>query len=154
MLRGKRRLEEKIGVASYNAPNHVGDLHEMVVHDVGKVVGRVAIRLDENEVAFSFVLLVVPVDQVRERWTTLTQESDDVAFTICCAACGLVRRDTAARPRVVDEAPSVESLLLVSLEVFGCTETTVRLTVVDELFGMLLVVMQSFRLLPKSAHVR
>lgn len=30
------------------APNDVGDLHEMVIHDIGQMVGRVSVGLEQN----------------------------------------------------------------------------------------------------------
>lgn len=102
------------------ASDDVGDVHEVVVDDVGEVVGRVAVSLDEDEVVLVLALLVVAVDAVDEGGAAaLSVEADDVGFAGGGAAFGLGDGDGAAGSWVVGGAAALEGLLLVALEVVG-----------------------------------
>lgn len=130
----------------------MSDLHEVVIHHIRKVVGRVAVSLDDDEVALVLILLVVAVDNIRERRTAFAEESDDVALAAAGTASGLVRRDAAACAGIVDEVAAVEGLLLVPLEVLRGAKATVSLAALDELVGMFSVVVQSLGLLRGQSH--
>lgn len=123
----------------------MGDLHEMIVNHVGEVVGRVPIALDEDEVILILVLLVVAVDLVDEEWAAFAPEAHDVFLAVGSAAFGLRGGDTTTRPRVVCRAAAiVENLLLVALEVVRCAEAAVCLAILQELGGVLFIVVQTF----------
>jgi hypothetical protein len=135
---------------THDASDNVGDLHEVVINDIGKMVCRKPICLHENEVALVLVLLVVPIHGIRERRATLTAESDDMALATRSTARRLVGRDAAAGSGIVDQVAAVEGLLLVLLEVFGRAEASVSVAAFQKLLGMLGVVMQALGLLSVS----
>lgn len=87
---------------THDASNNMGDLHEVVIDNIGKVVRRESVRLDEDEIALILVLLVMPVDGISERRTPLAAEPDHVALATGSTTCRLVGRDAAASTGVVD----------------------------------------------------
>lgn len=130
-----------MGVA-HDSADDVGDLHEVVIDDVGEVVRRVAVGLDDDEVALVLVLLVLAVDDVGEGRPALAAEPDDVALAGPGAARRLVGRDAAACAGVADEVAAVQGLLLVPLEVLGLAEAAVCLATLDQLVGVVGVVVK------------
>lgn len=124
----------------------MSDLHQVVVDDIGKVVCRKPVRLDENEIALVLVLLVKPVNGVRERRAALAAEPDDMAFATRSSTCGLVRRYAATGAGVVDQVAAVEGLLLVPLKVLRGAETPISMAALEKLLRVMGVVVQTLGL--------
>ena len=52
--------------------DNMGDLHEMIIHDIRKVVGRKAISFHEHKVLFRLLLLKGAIDSILELWRAET----------------------------------------------------------------------------------
>lgn len=95
----------------------MSDVHEVIVHDVGKVIGRKPVALHDDEVILALGLLVCAVHQVGRRDGRLGGlEPDRVRLPVGRAPVRLGRRDAPARPRVVGGVAAGGGLLDVELQ--------------------------------------
>jgi hypothetical protein len=60
----------------------MSDLHEMVIHNIRKVVGRKAICFHKNKVLFRLLLLKGAIDSILELWCAEATrvQSDNVSL--------------------------------------------------------------------------
>ena len=131
-------------------PHHVGNLHEVVVHDVGQVVGGEAVAFQQHGVGVDVLVLPLDVSQqgVLEPCDPLHGhlQTDDVGLAGIEVRLNLLLREVAAVPVVsgghlvhgLDGANSVQPL--------GIAEAVVGLSPFHQLLGVLLVQVEALRL--------
>lgn len=102
----------------------------MIVDDVGKVIGWETIGFDEYKVALVLVLLIMPVHQVCKRRAPFTAKPHDMALPVGGTAGGLIRGNASTSTGVVNEVTPFEGLLLMTLEVLSCAETSICMATV------------------------
>jgi hypothetical protein len=129
------------GPITYHAADDMGDFHEVVVDHVCEVVGREAIRLEEDEVVLVFQLGVLPVDEILEgdarlRWP----EANDVRLAGVGSLLRVSLLDPATCARVACISARVERLLLVLIEALGTTEAAICRAFLKHAVGYLTVV--------------
>lgn len=131
---------------AYGASDYVGDPHQVVVHDIRKVIRREAITLDEDKVLLLLLLLIPPVDPVHERRGLPSLETHHVRLAPGGPVGGLLGGDGPAGARVARRLVARRSVLLVLLEVGGSAEAAVGVARLNKLFGMGAVYVQSLGL--------
>jgi len=121
--------------ASYLATDNVRYAHEMVVHNISKVISRVSIALDDDQVATLLVLLlVVPKHPVDDRHRLLAKlEANAVFLPRCCAPGRFLEIQVPAVAWVSRPMALRQALLPLFLEVLRLAEAAVGMTGVDEL---------------------
>ena len=131
-------------------PHHVGNLHEVVVHDVGQVVGGEAVAFQQDGVGVDVLVLPldVPQEGILEPGDSLhgNLEPDDVGLAGVKVGLNLLRGKVAAVAVVsgghlvhgLDGADSVKTL--------GIAEAVVGLALFHQLLGVLLVQVEALGL--------
>jgi hypothetical protein len=125
-----RRREPLLGA------NHVGDLHQVVVDHVGQVIGRKAVRLEQNLIVDLRVvelhLAAQPIDEHR-----LARAGHGHAHHERLAGrrppLPLLARAPAAEPVVADEQPLAPLLVTNGLQPLGRAEAAIRAAAGHEL---------------------
>lgn len=132
----------------YLAPDDVRHLHEVVVDDVGKVVGREAVRLDEDKVLFGILLLVGAVNGIAEldAGGSIALEAHDMGLAGGGKPDRLGRIHGPARARVEGGHAGVVELALLGLELLGAAEAAIGVARVYQLLRMVPVDCQALRL--------
>lgn len=112
--------------------DNMGDLHEMVIHHVCKMIRRIPISLHENKILLGLLLLEGPVDGVFEpRCPETTRvEANNVILAGCGPGVRLGAGDGAACPRVGGGLAGVVEGALLRFQDFRITEATVGGTIV------------------------
>jgi hypothetical protein len=107
----------------------------MVIHNIGKVIRRVPVALDDDKVAALFVLLlVVPKHPVDDRHRLLAHlEADAVLLPGGCASGRFTEAQVPTVAWVSGPKASRKALLPLLFELFGLTEAAVGVSGVDEL---------------------
>lgn len=92
--------------ATHGAPNDVGDLHAMVVDHIGKVIGWMAVRFQQNGVIVHpldqiqfvgrAVLSGLAIDQIIEHRVSLHLQTNHMRLSVCCAFFGFLGGDVCA----------------------------------------------------------
>lgn len=124
------------------------NLHKTVINDVGEMVRRIPVRLEDDKVLLSLLLLERPVDGVLEAQDPkgIAPEAHDVGLTRRGALFCLGGGDGAACPWVGGWQAGVVALEALLLEVFGGAETAVCVASVYEFLDVGSVDVQPFRL--------
>lgn len=76
----------------------MGDLHEMIVHNIRKMVGRKAISFHKHKVLFGLLLLKGAIDSILELWRTEAArvQSNNVSLALSGSLIRLGARDGSA----------------------------------------------------------
>ncbi|GBD19556.1 hypothetical protein HRbin27_02063 [bacterium HR27] len=130
-------------------PQDVRDLHGVIVDDVRQMVGREAVRLEQDEVLQQPVLVGdLAAQEVDDRRLPLERhlEADDRWLAACQARFHLLRRQGAAVPVVAGWFAARPLLLAHPLEPLRRAEAVVGVAVLDQPAGMLLVERQALAL--------
>ena len=123
------------------ASHDVGDAHEVIVHDVCKVIGRQPVTLYKHLIVERFVLDAYLAEYlVTENGDAVLRDplTDDIGLSLRHRFCGLLRRKTAAGVDLL-----FKSLALV-LALFA--EAAVGVTLFDEQLGVFSVQPTAFGL--------
>lgn len=94
-------------IETYSAPNHMSNLHVVVVHYVRQVVGRMTVRLQEDRIIVdaidklqllfaSSILARLAVDQILEHRVLVGLEPDHVWLSLGCPLGGFFCGDVKA----------------------------------------------------------
>lgn len=132
----------------YCTANHMCDLHEVVVHNVGEVVGRKAVALHDNKMVFGEFF---PVETVHDIMDSGRAKATAKSNSVCLASRGsfrrLVGRDRQAHPRICAEyAIRLQGLVVVGGHVVVGAEATERFTLLQKTVHVLLVDVKALRL--------
>lgn len=119
----------------------------MVIHDVGKVIRREPIRLEQDEVLLG-ILLEGPVDGVLELGAPEPPrvQAHDVALALGCTAVRLGALDMPAGARVVGWLAGLVELELLRVELLKVAEAAVGVVAVEEYLDVLFVDIETLRL--------
>ena len=107
---------------TYRASNDVCDVHQMIVNDIGKMVGWKTVRLDENKVILVLPLLetaVRQIDKARSRDGVVSLEAYDMLLAAGSAFVGFISTDCPACPRIASGSAGVEGLKSGIVQTFG-----------------------------------
>jgi len=125
----------------------MGDLHVVIVDDIGKVVSGEAVTLHDDKVLLGILIPEAAVDDVLDEESLLAAlEANGVRVTPVCAVIGLLKRDVATCAGVGRERGGLVGLAFVVFQFFSGAEASVRLALPHELVGVLLVKRKSFGL--------
>jgi hypothetical protein len=118
----------------------MGDLHMTIVNDVGKVICRETVALDDNEVVLGEFVLEPAVDDVLDQWRCLgALEADGELLSVMGTLIRLLRRDMPTCARIEDWLPGLVGSSFELLQLLGRAEAPIRLTFAEEHIGVLLV---------------
>jgi hypothetical protein len=87
------------------------DSHFMIINNVGKVIGREPIPLNDDEIIFLLRSAVTSVDKILHLGFASALESNAMWFAICGTAIGFGYRDMAASAIVVAMAAALREIL-------------------------------------------
>jgi hypothetical protein len=139
--------------STHGSSDDMGDLHVLVVDDVGKVIGGEAVGLDNNVIIFRYGLLEGVVDQVLDLgWRLRAAEAHNKGLPFAGAVFRLVRRDTATCAWVVGGLALFMAQLALVGQILLRAEASVRLALINQFLGMFVVETQSLRLRHGCQH--
>jgi hypothetical protein len=125
----------------------MGDLHVVVVNNVGEVVGRETIPLHDDKVILGVLLAEAVVDHVSDHEGPLSAlEAYCEPFPLVGAFIRLLGGDVETCTRIEGWLSGNVGVSLVFLQGLGGAKAPVCLTLPDELVGVFLVEGQSFGL--------
>jgi hypothetical protein len=91
------------GLYTHGSPDHMGDLHAMIVHHICQMVGRVSVgfekdrvivdSLNEIQLVVRAVLSGLAIDQVIEHGIALDLQAHDMRFALCDSILGFFGGD-------------------------------------------------------------
>lgn len=130
------------------AADDVRHLHQVVVHDIGEMVRREPIRLENDKVLLDVLLLEVAVDGVAEFRVPkgVSLEADDVRLAGGRALGGFRRVDGAAGAGVDGGLAGFVEFALLGLELLRAAEAAVCVALVYEFLNVVFVYWESLRL--------
>lgn len=121
----------------------MGDLHEMIIHHVRQMIGRVSVGLDQNGIVIDTldqiqlvrraVLARLAVHQIVEHRVSFHLQSNDMRFTLGRPLFRLLRRDLPAFPIVTGRQSSLAAMSGESVQSIGGAEAAVGVAVLDQL---------------------
>lgn len=125
----------------------MSNLHEMVINDIGKVIGREAVALDDDEVVLALILSVSSIHKIGRRDGGFGGfESNGMWLAMRCSSVGFRLANVRTSPRVVSCAaagggfPDVELQILFGTEAAECPVTVQKglcmLLIQRETFGL------------------
>jgi hypothetical protein len=131
------------------APDHVGDLHQRVVHDDGEVVGGTAVGAHEDRIADDVgAERHLAADQILKRHVEVLRhaEADDGALARLHPAPCLVGGQAAAGPVILGRPSGREVAAAIRLQLLRRAEAVVGMTRGEQLVGVGRIEMQALRL--------
>lgn len=123
-------------------------LHQMVINHIRQVVGRKAIRLQDDKVFLWILLLKLAVNGISELGTSkgIALQANHMSLSLCTAAVGLGRIDGTACAWINSRPAGVMKAALLRLELLRGAEAAVGVASVNQSLNMMLVGGQSLRL--------
>ena len=106
-----------MGGIAYGTSDDVGDVHQVVIYNIGKVIRRESIALDEDKVLLVLLLLVPPVDPVHKRGRDSSPEAYYVRLSPRSPVGRLLGGDVTAGAWVPRRLVMRRGVLLMLLEV-------------------------------------
>lgn len=121
----------------------MGDLHGMVINDIGKVIRGETISLPDDEVLFRLCLPVSFIHKILNHSRSLgALKPHSVPVASCCTLFGLFRGDAEARAGISRWQSMFVRLLLMSLQVTGRAEASISLLFLDQAVRMSIIELQ------------
>lgn len=126
----------------------MGDLHVPVIDDIGKVVGGKSIPLDYDKLFGGVAFPGGAVDEIcKAHGFVGAEEPDGMGLAFAGALIRLFWGNTAACPWVARPITFLKGYSCVFLQDLGGAEAPVCFALVQQDFGMLVIEVQSFRLM-------
>lgn len=123
-------------------------IHQVVINHIGKMICRIAVRLQEDKILFRFLFLKEAVDGIAELWPSkgVTSKPYDMGNPLAGTYFRFGRINRTARTRVGSRLACLVQLSFLTLELFHCAKTTICMTTVKESLDVLFVDIKSQRL--------
>lgn len=124
------------------------NLHQMVVDNVGEVVGREPIRLHQDEIFLHVLLLEWPVDGITKLGPTklVAFEANDVRFSSLCSAIRLGGIYRAACSGINGGLARLVQLTLLRFQLLRSAEAAVGVIMVQQFVYVFMINRQPLRL--------
>ncbi len=132
---------------TYGSPDDVGNLHEVIVDNVGKVVGGKPITFHEDKVLLGVLLLEAVVDNIFDddgRFRAPKPYSE--LFPVVGTGIRFCKGNVATCAWVVGRLARLRRESLLSFQCLWTTETPVGLSFAEKPVGVVMVERQSLRL--------
>jgi hypothetical protein len=126
----------------------MGNLHQVVINNVSQMVCRETIRLHQDKVFLRILLLEPPVNGIMELRPTklVALEANHMRLSSFGPAIRLVGVYGAACPWVNSRLARLVEFTLLGFKLFGSTEATVGMVMVQEGLDVFMIDGQSLRL--------
>ncbi len=136
----------------YCTADNVGNGHEMIVHDICKVIGWEAITFHDDEVILRELLPIHAIHNVvNSDGTGTASKPNSVCLAICSPFSCLGRRYCQASAGIHPKhAIHLEGLLVVCRQVIVGAEAAKCLALLQQTVGMLSIYTQTLRLWSRS----
>lgn len=139
------------GAKTHSTPNNMCNLHEMIVDDIGEVIGWETITFHDDKVVFLLCFLVVSVHEVQSSHRLLGGlESNNMRLAVRRTSVGLALLNVRACPWIMRGATAGSGLLEVELKILLGAKTAEGMATLKQRLRMLCVEIKPFRLLVRA----